>query len=464
MAGAGGFRNRPNGQYRTTCGAASPVRRTRVLSPPRPSPPRRHDAGSRPAPGRRRGGLALFAAALALAAGCTRPPPPTSAPPPPVLRPEPIGQRVAITPWIAHVAAVDLDRDGRLDVLACEAQAGHVLWLRQNETGGFDESLLAAELRAPVHVEAADFDGDGDLDLVVASMGFVFPNNDRIGTVFILENDGRQRFTVRPVLENTERVTDVRVADFDGDGKLDLALAQFGYDQGSVSWLQRTGAWTFRRHALLELSGAVAVAVADFNADGRPDLAALVSQQWEELHLFENTGGAFKARRLWGSTNEDFGSSGLGVGDLNADGRPDLVFTNGDGFGPAATPGPRPWHGVQWLENRPDGTWRYARIGDLAGAYSPVAVDLDRDGVLDVVAVAAYASRGLPGGSHPAVVWFRHDGRGGFAAHPLAVAPRDQLTLAVGDFARDGRPALVTGGFFLAAAYDGLGRITLWRP
>lgn len=426
--------------------------------------PQRH----RPAP---LGRVLAALVGLACAAGCPRPPPATQAAPPPAasapplgLRPEPIGQRAAGTPWIAHVAAVDLDRDGRLDVLACEAQAGHVLWLRQTESGGFDERLLAADLRAPVHAEAADLDGDGDLDVVVASMGFVFPNNDRIGTVFILENDGRQRFTARPVLEHTERVTDVRVADFDGDGKLDLALAQFGYDQGSVSWLQRTGPWTFRRHALLELSGAVALGVADFNGDGRPDLAALVSQQWEELHLFENTGGAFKARRLWGSTNEDFGSSGLSVADLNADGRPDLVFSNGDGFGPAATPGPRPWHGVQWLENRGDGTWRFARIGDLAGAYSPVAVDLDRDGALDVVAVAAYASRGLAGGSHPSLVWFRHDGRGGFTAQPLAVAPRDQLALAVGDFARDGRPALVTGGFFLAAAYDGLGRLTLWRP
>src|SRR5690606_24047030 len=103
------------------------------------------------------------------------------------------------------------------------------------------------------HAEAADLDGDGDLDVVVASMGFVFPNNDRIGAVFVLENDGRQNFTPRAVLEHTDRVTDARVADLNGDGRLDLALAQFGYDQGSVSWLERTGPWTFRRHELLAL-------------------------------------------------------------------------------------------------------------------------------------------------------------------------------------------------------------------
>jgi len=381
----------------------------------------------------------------------------------PLLRAEAIGTPAKHTPWIAHLAPADLDRDGRLDVIACEAQTNHVLWLRQTERGTFEERIIATGMKAPVHAEAVDFDGDGDLDVLVASMGFVFPNNDRIGTVFVLENDGRQNFTPHAVLENSERVTDVRSADFNGDGKLDLALAQFGYDQGAVSWLERTGPWTFKRHVLLELSGAVNVCVADFNGDGRPDIAALMSQQWEEIFYFENTGSGFVRSRVWGSTNEDYGSSGLIVCDLNGDGRPDLLYTNGDGFGPATTPGPRPWHGVQWLENLGGGKFRFQRIGDLPGAYSPVGVDLDGDGALDVVAVAAYAGRGSPATPAPSLMWFRNIGGMRFEPHPLATAPRDQLALAAGNFAGDGRPVLVSGGFFLAAAYDGNGRITLWR-
>jgi hypothetical protein len=349
-------------------------------------------------------------------------------------------------------------------VIACEAQANQVLWLRQTETGSFEERVIATGMKAPVHAEVVDFDGDGDLDVVVASMGFVFPNNDRIGTVFVLENDGRQNFTPHVLLENIERVTDVRAGDFNGDGKLDLALAQFGYDQGSVSWLERTGPWEFKRHVLLALSGAVNVGVADFNGDGRPDIVALVSQQWEEVHYFENQGsGKFSAKRLWGSTNEDYGSSGLTVGDLNGDGRPDVLFSNGDGFGPSVEPGPRPWHGVQWLENLGAGKFRYHRIGDLPGAYSPVAVDLDSDGAMDVVAVAAYAGRGRPAAKPASLLWFRNVGRMKFEPHVLATAPQDQITLAVGKFSSDGRAELVSGGFYLAATYDGTGRITLWR-
>jgi hypothetical protein len=381
----------------------------------------------------------------------------------PAWKAEAIGIRAAGTPWIAHVTTVDLDRDGRLDIVACEAQLGQVVWLRQTAPGAFEETVLATGLKAPVHAEPVDFDGDGDPDVLVAGMGFVFPNNDRIGTVYVLENDGRQGFTPRVVLENTDRVTDVRAGDFNGDGRLDLALAQFGYDQGSVSWLERTGPWTFQRHELVALSGAVNVGVADFNADGRPDLVALVSQQWEEVHYFENTGNGFTRRRLWGSTNEDYGSSGLSVCDLNADGRPDVLFSNGDGFGPASTPGPRPWHGLQWLENLGGGKFRYQRIGDLPGAYSPIGVDLDRDGAMDVVAVAAYARRDAAAPPSPSLVWFRHDGKGRFTRHALATDPRDQIALAAGDFAGDGQPALVSGGFFLASVPDGQGRITLWR-
>ena len=231
-----------------------------------------------------------------------------------------------------------------------------------------------------------------------------------------------------------------------------------------MSWLERTGPWTFKRHVLLELSGAVNVGVADFNGDGRPDIVALLSQQWEEVHYFENTGGGtFAGKRLWGSTNEDYGSSGLSVCDLNGDGRPDILFSNGDGFGPATTPGPRPWHGVQWLENLGGGKFCFHRIGDLPGAYSPVAVDLDGDGAMDVVAVAAYTGRGHATTAPASLMWFRNNGRMQFEPRVLATKPLDQITLAVGDFAGNGRPMLVSGGFFLAATYDGTGRITLWR-
>ena len=380
------------------------------------------------------------------------------------LKTQDVGAPVTRPPWIAHVSPVDLDRDGLMDVIACEAQTNQVVWIRQTARGVFEERELAGDLRAPVHAEAVDIDGDGDIDILVASMAVVFPHNDRIGTVFILENDGSNRFTTHTILENTSRVTDIRPADLNGDGRLDLVLAQFGYDQGEVAWLERTGPWEFKRHVMLELSGAINVGIADFNADGKPDVTALLSQQWEEIYVFTNDGGGrFAARRIWGSTNEDYGSSGLIVADLNRDGRPDIISSNGDGFGPSATPGPRPWHGVQWFENRGDGNFRHHRIGLLPGAYSPICIDLDQDGAMDVIASSAYSDWNNRNRNVVSLMWFRNDGAMNFEPRALARVPKDVITLAAADFDGTGSPVLVTGGFYIYPPYDSVARVTLWR-
>lgn len=379
-----------------------------------------------------------------------------------LLRAAPLGAPVEGQPWIAHVRAVDLDKDGLADVLVCDARANTVTWVRQTAPGVFAETVLADGIAAPVHVEAVDFDGDGDLDLLVAGMGQIFPNNDRIGAVILLENDGRQRFVKKILLDRVARVTDVQAADLDGDGKLDLAVAQFGYDQGEIRWMRNLGGGKFESRSLLNLSGTINVCVADFTGDGHPDIAAIVSQQWEEVHLFTNDGrGNFSDKVLFGSTNEDFACSGMRIADLNRDGKPDLLFTNGDGFGPTPQPGPRPWHGVQWLENLGGGKFRFHRLGDLAGAYSPLGVDLDGDGHMDVVALSAFNDWAKPGAI--AMVWFRNDGRQHFTPHVLAHRPTHLTAIDAADFDRDGRPELVTGAFHAYPPYKDMTRLLLWR-
>src|SRR5665648_1013432 len=110
------------------------------------------------------------------------------------LIPTAIGQKFTEAPLISHLQAVDLDGDGLLDVIDCDAKSNTVNWIRQYPAGVYTESVLASELIAPAHVQAIDFDKYGDLDLMVGVLGMLFPNKDKIGSVVILENDGHANF------------------------------------------------------------------------------------------------------------------------------------------------------------------------------------------------------------------------------------------------------------------------------
>lgn len=366
-------------------------------------------------------------------------------------------------PLVTHVNVADLDQDGLLDVLYCEGQQNTVRWIRQAPRGVFREQVIGENIPAPVHVAAADLNGTGRLDVLVASMGQITPNNDRIGAVVVMENIDNRRFQPRVLIDHVARVTDVRAANLTGhaDGRLDLVVGQFGYAQGEIRWMENLGNWRFASRVVNVLSGCVHTPVADFDGDRLPDFAALISQEWEEVHWFKNLGrGQFQDFVVWGSTNEDYGSSGLAVADVNGDGRPDLIYTNGDGFDYAGY-GSRPWHGVQWLENRGNGSFAYHRVGDMPGAFGPCAADLNGDGYVDLVTVSCFADWDKPD-AVSLMAWL-NDGAQHFTPVVLAHHPTHLVTAAVGDLDGNGVPVIVTGGMHAYPPYDHLSSVTLWR-
>jgi hypothetical protein len=363
-------------------------------------------------------------------------------------------------PQISNVGVVDLDGDGLLDVLVCDAQRNQVAWIRQHPKDVYTEQVLAGDIQAPGHVEAFDFDRDGDQDLLVAGLGALFPSNLSIGSVTILEHTGKSVFVRHTVAEGLPRVADVRAGDLDGDGDADLTVAAFGYDHGQTLWLEQVAPWVFEPHVLQRLSGAINALVVDITGDGRLDIVTLVSQEWAQIWVFQNGGrGVFTERLLWGSSNSDFGSSWLALADLDRDRDQDILFSNGDAFdyAPANT---RPWHGVQWLENEGDLKFELHRIGEISGASSPSAADLDRDGDVDVALVSAYNRWETPAAR--SLVWLENNGRQQFSMRPVASSPTHLITLAIGDLDGDGSPDLVTGGMHISGPYDRMSRVTLW--
>ncbi len=373
---------------------------------------------------------------------------------------EPLGEDDR--PLVTHLQVVDLDQDGLVDVIYCEARRNTVRWIRQAPRGVFTETIIGEDVAGPAHVWAADVHARGRLDVLVASLGQILPSNDLIGSVILLENLDNRRFSKRTIIDRIARVSDVRAANLSGhaDGRLDLVVGQFGYAQGEVRWMRNLGDGRFESQIVNTLSGTIHTPVADFDGDGRIDFAALISQEWEEVHLFRNTGGGFVDQLIWGSTNEDYGSSGLEVADVNRDGRPDLIYTNGDGFDYAVR-GPRPWHGLQWLENRGGGHFVFRRVGALPGAYSPQAADLDGDGHIDLLAVSAFADWSDPD-AVSMMAWL-NDGRQNFTPVVLARRPTHLVTAGVGDLDGNGVPVIVTGGFHVYPPYEHRSNVLLWR-
>lgn len=334
-----------------------------------------------------------------------------------------------------------------MDVVVCDGRTNTVSWIRQEDEGVFVETDLDRNISGPAHVEASDIDRDGDPDLLVASMGVLMPNNQKIGSVVVIENLKSKGFKKRILLEKVARVTDVQAEDLDGDGDFDLAVGQFGYFQGEIRWMENLGEWRFESHPLLDLSGTIHVPIVDFDGDRDMDVVALVSQEWEEIYLFDNRGGGFRPRVVYGSTNEDYGSSGIKVDDVDGDGDADIVYTNGDAFD-YSMPGPRPWHGVQWLENNGQGYFKFHRLGDFPGAYSPNVTDLDGDGDRDILAVSTFNNWGRRDAF--SMICFEQVRPREFRPRILAEEPTHLLALDAGDMDGDGETEIVRGGYHLS--------------
>ncbi len=371
-----------------------------------------------------------------------------------------VGDGFIEPPFISHISPCDFDKDGLLDILVCDSRNNNISLIRQSPADVYSEVVLAADVLAPAHAEVFDFDMDGDNDILVAVMGMIFPNNDKIGSVVILENDGSNNFTRRTIVEKIARVTDVRAGDLDNDGDNDLAVAQFGYDDGETRWIENLGGWNFENHILQNLSGPINVIIIDIDKDNDLDIISLVSQEWEEVYCWLNDGkGNFQPKLLFGSDNQDFGSSNIFIADPDKDGDDDILYTNGDAFDYIPPQG-RPWHGVEWLENKGDLNFEFHQICNFIGAYNARPYDIDNDGDIDLFAVSCFNKWEDP--EAQSLVWMENTGDMQFTIHGLASNPTHLLTLETGDFNNDGLMDLVTGGMHVYPPYDRMGRITLW--
>ncbi|MCI0555705.1 MAG: FG-GAP-like repeat-containing protein, partial [Anaerolineae bacterium] len=229
-----------------------------------------------------------------------------------------------------EISCGDFDGDGDLDLAAPNSpysDAGAVSILKNDGAANFVLTLRRDVGYGPMSVTPGDYDGDGDLDLAV-------PNNGQGGgvnsSVVILTNDGRGTFNPTFAIDVPGCEFPANSGDWDGDGDLDLAVAS--HCQFVVSILMNDGSGIFSMSATVDAGWfASSVAVGDLDSDGDLDLVIPnrndLSQSNGTVTILKNDGhGNFTRTSSPGIGGAHPNS--VAIGDFDHDGDLDLAVNN----------------------------------------------------------------------------------------------------------------------------------------
>ncbi|GAB3690240.1 hypothetical protein GCM10027592_07370 [Spirosoma flavus] len=278
----------------------------------------------------------------------------------------------------------------------------------------FQPTITYPSLGGPVSVATGDFNGDGKVDLVTASL-----NNNNVS---VRLGDGLGNFGAPTTFTASSNPLWVAVGDFNNDGKADLVTANV--TSNNVSVLLGTGTGSFGPQTTFSMGGDPSlVVVGDFNSDGQADIAVANSSTGSVTVRLGTGTGSFGALTTYPMGN----GPSLAIADFNGDGKIDLVTANGGNNNVAVRLG--------------DGSGGFGAQTNFAAGSSPSSVavgDVNGDGKVDLV-VANYTTNN--------VSVLLGTGAGGFGSPVSYAVGNNPRSVAVGDINGDGKADLAVANY-----------------
>ncbi|MBK6524069.1 MAG: VCBS repeat-containing protein [Crocinitomicaceae bacterium] len=329
-----------------------------------------------------------------------------------------------------------MDQDGDLDIISDQHNVGGVInlvWYENNGDAAFVQHYVdGVEGLGDVvsSADAGDFDGDGDLDILISTSDWPY--------VKWLRNNGNAISWTMFHMSPTNAVSNARMEDVDGDGDIDI-LEIGSFSGGSIKWFENEGAGIFNEQLIIsDVESPNQIYFIDLNNDGLKDILASSEQADDKIFWCRNLGaGTFATMQIITTAVDQ--CDGIYPFDMDGDGDLDVVSASSAD------------NKIAWYANSGTGFFGPQQI--ISTQYTlpslVCAADFDGDGFGDVAAVYEVYSPS----SKCDVAYFMNSGIGTFTPPILlSGANREPTSVFCADLNNDGKEDIL-------ASFDASGTI-----